>query len=69
MTRVAERGLAVKFPRTSNVTVAGPVPVRGEVRVIQSALFETAQLQAFPVVRLTEPDPSIEEKNWLEGEI
>lgn len=61
ITRVVERGLAVKFSLTSNVTVSGPVPLAGEVRLIQSALFETDQLHALPVARLTEPDPPIEE--------
>jgi hypothetical protein len=63
MSMVLVRELRVGFGRTSNVTVAGPVPLVGEVMFIQLALFETDQPHPLSIVRSTEPDPPVEVKD------
>ena len=65
---VPVRALPVEFPLTSNVTIALPLALLAEVRIIQLASLVAVQLHPAGAVTLTLPSPPLAGKTWLVGE-
>jgi hypothetical protein len=57
MLSVPVRGLPVKFSRTSNVIASGPLPLSGDVNMIQPSLLTAFHAHPFPVDKATLPVP------------
>ena len=68
MVRVPAREEAEEFAVTEKFTVLLPVPLPLEVRMTQAVLLTVVQGQPAPVVRLMDPVPEEEPKDWEAGE-